>query len=149
MLSLSPYHGARIAAEIPTGWGMLEDEAHKPGYTESKWTNPGNSNDTILIDTSSATGLTLEQDAAPVHQALLGESGYEQISYGPGDLSGVESWMWVFRISGDQRIDYFFNRCATGFAVLGSTVPTRFNQLRGTFRAIAQSVRSAAASTPC
>jgi hypothetical protein len=148
ILGLVPYRGANITAEIPSGWRMLEDETQKPGYIESKWGNPANSSDTLLIDTSPATRDTLEQDAAPVHEALLSSSGYQQLSYGPGNLVGIESWMWTFRISGDQRVDYFFNRCASGYAVLGSTVPSRFSQLMATFQEVAQSVRPSDAS-PC
>jgi hypothetical protein len=121
---------------------MLEDEAQKPGYIESKWQSPANSSDTVLIDASPATKLTLEQDATPVHKALASVSGYEELGYGPGDLTGLDSWMWTFRVDGDQRVDYFFNRCSLGFGVLGSTVPARFDQLRATFRAVAQSARS-------
>lgn len=147
--SLVSYHGARISAAIPAGWSTLENESHKTGYIESKWSNPANPNDTVLVDTSPATPDTLEQDAAPVHEALLAASGYQQLSYGPGNLTGVDSWMWVFRISGDQRVDYFFNRCASGYAVLGSTVPSRYNQLLATFRAVAQSVRPTNSASPC
>jgi hypothetical protein len=141
-LNLVSYHGAITSAEIPAGWSMLEDETQKSGYVESKWRNPANPNDSVLIDSSPATSLTLEQDAAPVHNALLNASGYQELSYGPGDLNGVASWMWVFRISGDQRIDYFFNRCTGGYGVLGSTVQGQFNQLRATFRSVAQSVQA-------
>ncbi len=148
-LTLVPYGDATIVAEIPAGWNPIEDEAHKPGYVESKWSNPADSNDTILIDTSPATNDTLEQDAAPVHNALLSASGYQELSYGPGDLAGFESWMWVFRISGDQRVDYFFNRCTSGFAVLGSTVPGRFERLAATFRSVAESVHPGERSSPC
>jgi hypothetical protein len=148
-LGLALYHGAEISAEIPAGWSTVESEAHKTGYIESKWSNPADSNDTVLIDTSPATSLTLEQDAAPVHNDLLRASGYREITYGPGDLAGVASWIWVFRISGDQRVDYFFNRCSSGYAVLGSTTPSRFERLRATFRAVAQSVRPTNSSTPC
>jgi hypothetical protein len=148
-LALAPYRGADISAEIPAGWTTIENEVHKTGYIESKWSNPSDSNDTLLIDTSPATHDTLEQDAAPVHDALLAASGYQQVSYGPGDLAGVESWRWVFRISGDQRVDYFFNRCTSGYAVLGSTVPTRFDQLAATFRAVAESVQPSNPSTLC
>lgn len=148
-LHLVPYRGANIAAEIPAGWTTLENEAQKTGYIESKWSNPANTNDTILIDTSPATSDTLEQDAAPVHEALLKASGYQQLSYGPGNLAGVESWMWIFRISGDQRVDYFFNRCSSGYAVLGSTLPGRFSLLRATFQDVAQSVKPSDTSSSC
>jgi hypothetical protein len=137
------YRGKQLTARVPSGWRMLEDEAQKAGYIESKWLNPAHPSDTVLIDASPATiGLTLEQDAAPVHNELQGSHGYEEIQYGAGDLAGVASWMWIFRVSGDQRVDYFYNRCALGFGVLGSTVPSRFDGLRATFRAVAESVNS-------
>ncbi len=148
-MGLAPYRGAEISAEIPAGWTTVESEAHKTGYIESKWSNPADSNDTVLIDTSPATSETLEQDAAPVHNDLLRAGGYREIAYGPGDLAGIASWIWVFRISGDQRVDYFFNRCTSGYAVLGSTTPSRFERLRATFRAVARSVRPTNRSTPC
>jgi hypothetical protein len=148
-LTLIPSRGAKISAEIPAGWSTVESETQKTGYVESKWSNPADSNDTILIDTSPATSDTLEQDAAPVHDDLLRASGYREITYGPGDLAGVASWIWVFRISGDQRVDYFFNHCTSGYAVLGSTTPSRFERLRATFRAVAQSVQPTNRSTPC
>ncbi len=140
---LVPYDGARITAAIPAGWGIEEDEVQKPGYVESRWADSADSADYTLIDESPAkANLTLEQDASPVHQALQASSGYQQLFYGPGDLAGVQSWMWIFQISGDRRIDYFFNRCTGGFAVLGSTPINQFDQLRATFRAVAQSVQS-------
>ena len=74
--------------------------------------------------------------------ALQREAGYQEISYGPGDLSGVDSWRWIFRISGDERIDYFFSQCTSDFGVLGSTIPSRFNQLLATFKAVAESVQA-------
>jgi hypothetical protein len=143
-LGLTPYRGAKISAEVPTGWRMTENEATKSGYVESKWIDPAGSGDYTLIDASAATtGLTLEQDAVPVHSALRQESDYHEVAYRTGDLSGVNSWMWIFEISGDERIDYFFNRCATGFAVLGSSPTARFAELKATFRAVAQSVQAA------
>ena len=148
-LPLIPYGGNAISAEIPSGWTAIENEVHKPGYVESKWRNPSDSNDTILIGTSPVTPDSLEEDAAPVHNALLRASGYQELSYGPGDLAGLQSWGWVFRISGDQRVDYFFNRCSSGFAVLGSTVPGRFAQLAATFRSVAESVNPGDHSGSC
>jgi hypothetical protein len=136
------YRGKQLTAQVPSGWRMLEDEAQKVGYIESKWQNPVRPSDTVLIDASPATNLTLEQDAAPVHKQLQESHGYEELQYGAGDLAGVASWMWIFRVSGDQRVDYFFNRCVLGFGVLGSTVPSRFDRLRATFRAVAESVNS-------
>jgi len=139
-LGLSAYTRGSISAEIPAGWATVEDEAHKTGYIESKWRDPAIPGDTVLIDTSPSTPGTLEQDAAPVHEALAKQSGYQELFYGAGDLAEVQSWKWVFRIEGDQRVDYFFNRCASGYAVLGSTPPSHFARLEATFKAVAASV---------
>ncbi|HST54697.1 MAG TPA: zinc ribbon domain-containing protein [Solirubrobacteraceae bacterium] len=139
---LSRYHSSQFSAEIPVGWHVEENVAQKSGYVESKWRNPASPNDSVLIDASPARHLPLREDALPVHEALRNEAGYREIFYGAGDLSSVGSWKWVFSISGDQRVDYFFERCDTGFGVLGSTSPGRFGRLQATFRAVAQSVRA-------
>ncbi|MGH2879946.1 MAG: hypothetical protein ACRDK4_10130 [Solirubrobacteraceae bacterium] len=138
-MGLVAYHGAAISAETPSGWRTVENEVHKSGYIESKWQDPANSGVTVLIDTSPATPGSLQQDAAPVHEALTKQNGYSEVFYGPGDLADTQSWRWVFRVEGDQRVDYFFNSCASGFAVLGSTPPARFSRLEATFRAVAES----------
>lgn len=141
-VNFSAYRAQHINAQIPSGWKMLENEAQKSGYLESKWQSPSGRGDSVLIDTSPATDLSLQEDAAPVHRALEAASGYHEISYGPGDLAGLSSWMWVFEVSGDERVDYFFNSCGQGFGVLGSTRASRFAAMRATFRTVAQSTHA-------
>jgi hypothetical protein len=137
------YRGTTMSAEIPVGWRITEREVQKPGYLESKWTNPANTADYLLIDMSPVTHLTPAEDAAPVHTGTEQTRGYREITYGPGDLLGVGSWMWVFEVPTSERIDYFFERCTNTFGVLGSTTPARFDRLRTTFREVAQSVQPA------
>jgi hypothetical protein len=141
-LRLVPYDGARITASVPAGWVIEENEVQKPSEVESKWSNPADAADYLLIDEHSATHLTPEQDAAPVHASTEQTSGYHEISYGAGDLTGIDSWTWVFELPEAERIDYFFEKCSNTFGVLGATTPNRFDQLRSTFRTIAQSVQS-------
>lgn len=141
-LNAVAYQGALFTAQVPSGWTMQENEAPKEGYVESKWRNPANSSDSLLVDVSPTLRLPPEKQAAPVHEALQRASGYRELDYRPGDLAGAESWMWVFQVSGDRRVDYFFEKCTTGFAVLGSTTPGRFARLQATFHAVAQSVQS-------
>jgi hypothetical protein len=137
-----PYDGARITASIPAGWAIDENEVQKPSEVESKWSNPADTADYLLIDERPATHLTPEQDAAPVQVSTEQTSGYHEIYYGAGDLTGVDSWMWVFELPEAERIDYFFEKCSSTFGVLGSTGTDSFGQLRSTFRAVAQSVGS-------
>jgi hypothetical protein len=140
--SMVAYNGTHFTAEVPAGWRLQEAEVPKSEGVESTWRNPSNPSDALLIDASPATNRTLQQDAAPVQEQLLSDRGYDELYYGPGDLPGVGSWMWIWRISGRQRIDYFFHRCSTDFGVLGSTVVGRFIHLRAIFRLVAQSVRA-------
>jgi hypothetical protein len=139
---LVAYDGVRMTASIPAGWKAEESEARKSEEVESKWTDPAETNDYLLIDERQATHLSPEQDAAPVHASTEQSRGYREIFYGAGDLTGVDSWMWMFQLPEAERIDYFFERCTNAFGVLGSSNAADFEQLRPMFRAIAQSVRS-------
>jgi hypothetical protein len=141
-LRLVSSRGARITASIPAGWAIDENEVQKPSEVESKWSNPADAADYLLIDERPATHLTPEQDATPVHASTEQTSGYHEIYYGAGDLTGVDSWMWVFELPEAERIDYFFEKCSSTFGVLGSTGTDGFGQLRSTFRTVAQSVGS-------
>jgi hypothetical protein len=131
-----------MTASIPVGWTIEENEVRKPDEVESKWTDPADTSDYLLIDEHQATHLTPEQDAAPVHASTEQTSGYREVYYGGGDLTGVDSWMWVFELPEAERIDYFFERCTNTFGVLGSASAADFGQLKSTFRAVAQSVQS-------
>lgn len=139
---LIPSGGAHMRASTPVGWSLQEREVQKQGYIESKWTSPADAEEYLLIDESPATHLTPEQDAKPVHASTEQTSGYHEIYYGPGDLVGIDSWMWVFQLPNVERVDYFFESCTNAFGVLGSTSTSNFARLKPTFRASAQSVES-------
>jgi hypothetical protein len=141
--SMTAFHGARFTAQIPAEWTTEEREVHKPGYVSSSWYDPSDPTDKLLIDWSRPTaGLTLKQDARPVHDEVSQDAGYEQLYYGLGNLNSVDSWMWEFRVNGHQDIDYFLQDCSVSFAVLGSADPDQFNRLRSSFRESAQSLRA-------
>ncbi len=136
------FDGTRMTASIPAGWTVAEREVQKPGEFESKWLDPSDPAAYVLIDEHQATHLAPAQDAAPVHASTEQSSGYREIYYGSGDLAAIDSWMWVFELPEAERIDYFFEQCTNTFGVLGSAGRGNFAQLRPTFRAVAQSVRS-------
>lgn len=142
---LEKYTGSAITASIPAGWVQGEREVEKPQEIESTWHQPGDSGTYLLIDKHVPPDPpSLEAAAQPVRAQLEQESGYREISWEEGDLEGRSSWKWVFEVPGSERIDYFFDTCNGPAAVLGSSSPDRFQQLRTTFRAVASSVR-----TPC
>lgn len=131
-----------MTASVPAGWTIEENEVQRPNEVESKWIDPANAEDYLLIDAHQATHLSPEQDAAPVHASTEQTDGYREIYYGGGDLTGVDSWMWIFELPEAERIDYFFERCTNTFGVLGSANAAGFAELRSMFRAVAESVQS-------
>lgn len=137
------YAGPGYTAEVPVGWANVEDASRKQGYAESKWQAAGEPADYALIDSSPGQEETLSpaEEAAPVHHDLEQERGYEELAYSPIELGEVPAQEWVFRLSGSERVDYFFQRCGTGFAVLGVTPTSQFQQWASTFRTLALSVR--------
>lgn len=136
------YSGKYFTVRIPRGWSSQESEVNRSGEKESTWADLAEPKNTLLIDFSPASNRPLQEDTTDVHDTVLHEGGFRELYYGTGDLSGVESWMWIFRVYESKRIDYFFNRCSTGFAVLGSSTPRSFDKLKPVFRAIAESVRA-------
>lgn len=141
--SLASYSGSNFSMMIPSGWVEDVREKQLGEEAESKWSNPSNSSEYILLDVHTPTHTTMHEGAEPVRDQLAKQPGYTQIYYGPGDLSQhSESWMWIFEIEGAERIDYFFETCSNTIGVLGSAAPSRFNELRGTYREVANSFRS-------
>lgn len=143
--SLESYEGAGYTAEIPAGWHTIENDTAKPGYNESKWQKPGEHAAYLLIDsgTRNIASLSPAEEAAPVHQDLERLEGYEELAYTTGELAGMPAQEWVFKIPGSERVDYFFQECEHGYAVLGSAPPSEFTALEATFRAVAESVDAA------
>lgn len=139
---MTRYRQQSFSVEVPSGWVQEENEVVKPAEVENTWHQPGGSEPYVLIDVHAPTHLTPQQDAEPVHRTLEEAVGYRQIYYGEGDLTGHTAWMWIFENEGSERIDYFFETCANSIAVLGVASPESFGTLRGTFRTVAQSVRS-------
>jgi hypothetical protein len=141
--SLTPYSGSNFSMMIPSGWVQDVHENQLGEEAESKWSNPSNSGEYILLDVHTPTHITMREGAEPVRDQLTKQAGYKQIYYGPGDLSQhSESWMWIFEIEGAKRIDYFFQTCSNTMGALGSTPPSRFDEMRGTYREVANSFRS-------
>jgi hypothetical protein len=140
--TLQSYSGSDFSMMVPSRWVEEVNERQIGREAESKWVNPAPSSEYVLLDVHTPVHTTMREGAEPVREQLAKQAGYTQIYYGPGDLSQhPESWMWIFEVEGNERIDYFFETCSNTIAVLGSTTPSRFDGLRGTFRAVADSFR--------
>lgn len=141
--SLTSYTGSNFTMLTPAGWTQDADEKQLENETESKWSNPGNSSEYILLDVHAPVHKSMQEGAEPVRDQLVKQPGYTQIYYGPGNLSQHPgSWMWIFEIEGAERIDYFFETCSNTIGDIGSAPPSRFGELRGMYREIANSFKS-------
>ncbi len=141
--SLTSYAGSNFSMMIPSGWVQDVHEKQLENEAESKWSNPGDSGEYVLLDVHAPIHESMHEGAEPVRDQLVRQPGYTQIYYGPGDLpQHPGSWMWIFEIEGAKRIDYFFETCSSTIGDIGSAAPSRFNELRGMYREIANSFRS-------
>lgn len=144
----SSYTGTYYTADLPDGWVLEEDEADHSGFVRSLWSDPSDASASILIDVIDGETTTAQEKATSVMAATSQSAGYEELSSGPATVAGLDGYKWVFTVSGDQRVDYFLNDCATGIAVLGSAAPSRFGALEATFERVAHSVLPSCATGP-
>ncbi len=145
--SYERYRARRYTAEVPSGWTQEADQQRHTSYVESRWRDPSDPNTSITIDATANDTASPGVSAAGVRAATRRAPGYRELAFEPAGVAGRGAWKWTFQISGDQRVDYFLNDCATGVAVLGSTAPGRFSRLQATFAHVADSV-SIACSAP-
>lgn len=136
------FAGLRYSADIPTGWSAESiDEPESGTRLVSQWRNPDDDNTSVLIDSSDPGPDAPPIDSAATVRAQTSQSdGYREVSFEETSINGVPAAEWVFDIDGDRRVDYFFNSCGMGFAVLGSTSPSDFATWEPTFRRVAESV---------
>jgi len=128
--------------EIPSGWEQEENDEPISNYLESTWRDPAEPNTAVLIDsqTPGGSGSPLV-DAESVRSQTSRSSGYREGSLTTTTLNGLPAARWVFDVDEDRRVDYFIESCGEGIAVLGSTSPSLFGSLAGTFHGVASSIR--------
>lgn len=136
-----------LIVEIPRGWyrdtvdERNETDSGEPRITNI-WRDPADPDSSLLIDTSPASGIPVMDSAASVRAATSQRSDYREIAFREIYLANRVTAQWIFDLSEDRRVDYFFEECGQGFAVLGVAPDSRFASLAPTFRRIAASVRS-------
>ena len=141
------YQGPGYTAQIPVGWTTESDQADKGSYVESVFRDPANPNTSITIDITAGVSDTPVASASTVRADTSRTPGYQEIDFSPSTVAGSDAVKWVFDVSGDQRVDYFFNECAGGLAVLGSTSPNDFQGEEPVFDSVVQSVTGDCASS--
>jgi hypothetical protein len=137
---LESYQGSGYSAQVPKGWTRESDNAPHSGYVESKWRDPTDPRTSLTIDVAAAESTPPSTKADEVRAGVSGQPSYGETSSNSATVAGGRGYVWTFKLSGDQRVDYFANTCNTGVAVLGSTAAARFHELSSTFKKVADSV---------
>lgn len=137
------FTGSKYTADVPSGWEAESiDEPESGNRLVSQWRNPDDDNTSVLIDSSDpGPDATPIESAATVRAQTSQADGYSEISFAETTIDGQPAAEWVFDLEGDRRVDYFFNSCDMGFAVLGSTSPEDFATWEPRFRRVAESVK--------
>lgn len=138
--ALSSYSTSAYGAQVPAAWTLESDDAQHDTYRESVWRDPADANTSITIDYTLGDTTSAQASAESVRAATSRTAGYREISFAPTSISGKQGIKWIFEVDGDRRVDYFFNDCATGYAMLGSTSPASFSARESTFRAVVESI---------
>lgn len=140
---LGPFGGIAYSLEVPNGWDHDEAEvfSSEGGFYTNIWRDTSDPENTyIRVDGGNREPAP---DPMAASESLVDQlreaSDYREYFYGPELMQGRETARWVFSIDGNKRVDYFFTECGRGLAVVGSTLPVRFPELRPMFRAVAAS----------
>jgi hypothetical protein len=142
------YQGAGYTAQIPSDWTTESDQVNKGSYAESLFQDPANPFTFVKIDTTPGTSLSPKISAVAVRAATSQTPGYAELGFAPTTVAGTGAIKWDFDLGeGVRRVDYFFNECGAGLAVLGSSSRASFDALASLFDSISQSV-SCASATP-
>jgi hypothetical protein len=136
------FHQQLYDVELFNGWPQDENDKRVGSYLESAWHDPALLTTVIAIDAreSDETGSPLaEAELARIQTNQLPdyrERGLKKIV-----LGGKPTVRWAFDVTGERRIDYFFEECGTDIVVRGTTPPGTFSSLSESFRSIASTIK--------
>jgi hypothetical protein len=134
----SVYSAATYSADYPAGWSILEDDASKGKYTETKIESP-DGGAAVVIDRTPGNAQDPQTEAEGVERSTARTPGYSRVAFAPIDLGGRPGFEWVFDLPAGRRVDFFTNTGGGRFAVLGEG--TDFTTALATARAVAESLR--------
>ena len=139
-----PYRTPSYSVRVPEDWRLVADDVDHSVYQESKWRHPRSRDVAVVIDYTDGYRGTAREGAETVREQVSAASGYRERSFELVPIGGGRhAWRWEFTLGGRRKVDYFFNGCGTGFAVLGESRSHRFVMYRATFERIARSLRPA------
>lgn len=136
----TPVSTTLVDAEVPKGWETLKIDEVNSNRRTSQWENPTNPDVTVLIDAQTpAPNIPVLESAAKVRADTSRSAGYEEISFAQETIGDREVARWEFYIPDEgQKVDYFFQECNVGMAVLGTAPPGLFDEYTADFRHVVE-----------
>jgi Protein kinase domain len=113
------YRAGAYTVDYPAGWTILERDADKGAYTETKLQSP-DGGAAVLIDRTPGAPLDPALEAKGVEVDTAKTPGYRQVKFHAVTIGGRIVWEWVFDLPSGRRYDYFTNEGGGRFAVLGT-----------------------------
>lgn len=130
-----------FSAEVPSGWLPEEIDEENSGRYTNVWSDPSNKNTSVLIDSQSPAPLVSAMESATsVREQTSQSDGFSEISFSEVEIAGRPTARWVFDLPEGRKVDYFFQECDVGVAVLGKAPRKDFAAMEPTFRRVAASV---------
>jgi hypothetical protein len=139
-VSLTGYSTAGYSAQVPAGWGIIEDEVDKGLYRDSVWRAPAPSKARLTIAYRPAVKVSADRVAQTLRGQAVTDPTYSELAWGPIELNGRPATRWVYGRRGRARMSWTMNPCGTSVAVHGSAKASEILRWAPTFRAVAAAV---------
>jgi len=139
-VSLTGYSTAGYSAQVPAGWGIIEDEVDKGLYRDSVWRAPAPSKARLTIAYRPAVKVSADRVAQTLRGQAATDPTYSELAWGPIELNGRPATRWVYGRRGRARMSWTMNPCGTSVAVHGSARTSEILRWAPTFRAVAAAV---------
>jgi hypothetical protein len=134
------FERAAFTVALPRSWKVTARNDRQPGYVSNRWRSANSRRTTIRVDYTRNVRATAGASARALRHLVSRSSGYREFSFRRVKLGERRAWRWEFQLDGLRKVDYFFNACGTGYAVLGATTPKQWTAYKKTFSRAARSV---------
>jgi len=137
------YETSSYALTVPDGWVRDHDEKSFGTFVESRWHLEGEPDVSMKVDYTPGFDGTPAEGARSVRNLFHGRvSDYAEVDWSATQINGHDAWRWRFRLDDRdvEKIDWFFQACSTGVALLGAAPPDEFEDYLPTFEEVVTSM---------
>jgi hypothetical protein len=143
--SYKTFDGAYVTFDYPDSWHVESSETSKGSYVDTTVRNPGDPTMMIRVDFTPSSSANAASSAAAVRRSLIGQPGYEELSFGSTTLNGFPAVGWEFLVEENgvllhKRDVFFDDGYGNGTAVLTQASSDGYTAWRYVFAHVRQSV---------